>query len=46
MRQLYSERFYLNRAGDDAPQTVRVTLRMDSPVDGQILAEAVTDTRR
>lgn len=46
MKQAYSERFYLNRAGDDAPQTVRLTLRMNAPVDGQMLSEAVADTQR
>lgn len=46
MRQAYSERFYLNRAGEDAPQTVRLTLRMDGAVDGQVLTEAVADTQK
>ena len=42
MRQAYSERFYLNRVGEDAPQTVRLTLRMTDAVDGRMLSEAVT----
>ncbi|MBR0036619.1 MAG: hypothetical protein IJP70_03140 [Bacteroidales bacterium] len=46
MRQAYSERFYLNRAGENAPQTVRLTLRMDGAVNGQILSEAVADTQK
>jgi len=46
MRQAYSERFYLNRVGEDAPQTVRLTLRMTDTVDGRMLSEAVTDTQR
>lgn len=46
MRQAYSERFYLNRVGEDAPQTVRLTLRMTDTVDGRMLSEAVADTQR
>ena len=45
-KKLNSERFYLNRAGKDAPQTVRLTLCMKDAVDGQILSEAVADTQK
>ena len=46
MKKLNSERFYLNRAGKDAPQTVRLTLCMKDAVDGLILSEAVADTQK
>ena len=40
MKKLNSERFYLNRVGEDAPQTVRLTLRMTDAVDGRMLRVA------
>ena len=46
MKKLNSERFYLNRAGKDAPQTVRLALCMKDAVDGLILSEAVADTQK
>ena len=41
MQRLYIERFYLNRADDEYPMTVRIILQMRDDVDGHLLEEAV-----
>ena len=41
MKRLYIERFYLNRADDEYPMTVRIILQMRDDVDGHLLEEAV-----
>jgi hypothetical protein len=46
MRQLFSERVFLNMAGQESSQTVRLTLYMQDAVDGAILKEAVEATRQ
>ena len=46
MKRLYIERFYLNRADNEYPMTVRVMLRIIDKVDEQMLADALTATRR
>ena len=46
MRQLFSERVFLNMAGQESSQTVRLTLHMQDRVDGAILKEAVEATRQ
>ena len=45
MKRLYIERFYLNRADDEYPMTVRIILQMKDGVDGHLLEEAVAATR-
>ena len=45
MKRLYIERFYLNRADDEYPMTVRIILQMKVGVDGHLLEEAVAATR-
>ena len=45
MQQLYSERVFLNIAGKESSQTVRLTLHLKDSVDGQILKDAVEATR-
>ena len=45
MKRLYIERFYLNRADNEYPMTVRVTLRLKDKVDEQILADALKATQ-
>ena len=44
--KLHSERFYLYRADEESPMTVRLTVRMKDAVDGQMLREAVADTQK
>lgn len=46
MMKLHSERFYLYRADEESPMTVRLTVRMKDAVDGQMLREAVADTQK
>ena len=46
MMKLHNERFYLYRADQQSPMTVRLTIRMSDAVDGQMLREAVTDTQK
>ena len=41
MQRLYIERFYLNRADDEYPMTVRIVLQMKDDVDRHLLEEAV-----
>ena len=41
MKRLYIERFYLNRADDEYPMTVRIILQMKDDVDGHLFEEAV-----
>ena len=41
MKRLYIERFYVNRADDEYPMTVRIILQMRDDVDGHLLEEAV-----
>ncbi len=41
MKRLSIERFYLNRADDEYPMTVRIILQMRDDVDGHLLEEAV-----
>ena len=41
MKRLYIERFYLNRADDEYPMTVRIVLQMKDDVDGHLFEEAV-----
>ena len=41
MKRLYIERFYLNRADEEYPMTVRIILQMKDDVDGYLLKEAV-----
>jgi hypothetical protein len=36
MKRLYIERFYLNRADDEYPMTVRIILQMRDDVDGHL----------
>ncbi len=45
MKRLYIERFYLNRADDEYPMTVRIILQMKDAVDGMLLQEAVEATQ-
>ncbi len=46
MKQLQSERVFLNMAGKESSQTVRLTLHLQDDVDGAILKEAVEATRQ
>ena len=46
MRQIQSERVFLNMAGKESSQTVRLTLHLQDAVDGAILKEAVEATRQ
>lgn len=46
MRQIQSERVFLNMAGKESSQTVRLTLHLQDDVDGAILKEAVEATRQ
>ena len=41
MQRLYIERFYLNRADDEYPMTVRIVLQMKDDVDRHLFEEAV-----
>ena len=41
MQRLYIERFYLNRADDEYPMTVRIILQMKDDVDRHLFEEAV-----
>ena len=41
MQRLYIERFYLNRADDEYPMTVRIILQIKDDVDRHLLEEAV-----
>ena len=41
MKRLYIERFYLNRADDEYPMTVRIILQMKDDVDRHLFEEAV-----
>ena len=41
MRQIQSERVFLNMAGKETSQTARLTLRLQDSVDGAVLKEAV-----
>ena len=44
MKRLYIERFYLNRADNEYPMTVRVMLRLKDKVDEQMLHDALKAT--
>lgn len=46
MRQLHSERVFLNMAGPRSNQTDRLTIRIQDSVDGVILKDAVEATRQ
>jgi len=46
MKQILSERVFLNMAGKESSQTVRLTLHLQDDVDGAILKEAVEATRQ
>ena len=46
MKQLQSERVFLNMAGKESSQTVRLTLHLQDDVDEAILKEAVEATRQ
>lgn len=46
MKQLYSERVFLNMADKESPHIVRLTLHMQDAVDGNVLKEAVEATRQ
>ena len=46
MKQLQSERVFLNMAGKESSQTVRLTLHLQDDVDGAVLKEAVEATRQ
>ena len=46
MKRLYIERFYLNRADDEYPMTVRIILQMRDDVDGHLLEEAVAAAQK
>ena len=39
MQRLYIERFYLNRADDEYPMTVRIILQMKDDVDRHLAEE-------
>ena len=41
MKHLHIERFYLNRADNEYPMTVRVMLRLKDEIDEQMLADAL-----
>ena len=41
MKRLYIERFYLNRADDEYPMTVRIILQIKDDVDRHLFEEAV-----
>ena len=41
MKHIYIERFYLNRADNEYPMTVRVMLRLKDEIDEQMLADAL-----
>ena len=45
-KKLLSERFYLTWAGEQMFWTVRMTLKMRNPVDGDLLRQAVESTRQ
>ena len=45
-KKLLSERFYLTWAGEQMSWTVRMTLKMRDPVDGDLLRQAVESTRQ
>ncbi len=45
MKRLAIERFYLNRADDEYPMTVRLSLQMKDAVDGPMLQEATAATQ-
>ena len=45
-KKLLSERFYLTWAGEQMFWTVRMTLKMRDPVDGDLLRQAVESTRQ
>jgi hypothetical protein len=45
MKQILSERVFLNMAGNESSQTVRLALHLQDNVDGIILNEAVESTR-
>ena len=45
-KTLLSERFYLTWAGEQMSWTVRMTLKMRDPVDGDLLRQAVESTRQ
>ena len=46
MKHLYIERFYLNRADNEYPMTVRVMLRLKDEVDEQMLHDALKATQQ
>ncbi|MBO6187299.1 MAG: hypothetical protein J6O23_02205 [Prevotella sp.] len=46
MKQIQSERVFLNMAGKESSQTVRLTLHLRDAVDGAVLKEAVEATRQ
>jgi len=46
MKQVQSERVFLNMAGKESSQTVRLTLHLQDDVDGAVLKEAVEATRQ
>ena len=46
MKQIQSERVFLNMAGKESSQTVRLTLHLQDDVDGAVLKEAVEATRQ
>lgn len=46
MKQILSERVFLNMAGNESSQTVRLALHLQDNVDGIILNEAVESTRQ
>ncbi len=45
MKRLYIERFYLNRADDEYPMTVRIILQMKDDVDRHLFEEAVAEAQ-
>ena len=45
MKRLYIERFYLNRADNEYPMTVRIMLRINDKVDEQMLHDALMATQ-
>ena len=45
MKHLHIERFYLNRADNEYPMTVRVMLRLKDEIDEQMLHDALKATR-
>ena len=46
MKQVQSERVFLNMAGKESSQTVQLTLHLQDDVDGAVLKEAVEATRQ